>query len=121
MIRFRHQSGPPPCSAPKTSVPALLAAAPSGPLTLAAPVAAGARASVNRYRRFRGCDECLLLCTREAWNVLHGVGRAVAPDLCDHPAGRLHESADRRCSAEVLLPGERDDARRQRRLERPDV
>src|SRR2546423_14121503 len=44
-IKFRHQSGPPPCSAPKTSVPACDDEAASGPLTLAEPVAASASAA----------------------------------------------------------------------------
>src|SRR5215208_6568601 len=57
-IRFRHQSGPPPCSAPKTSVPALFAEAPSGPLTLAEPVAASASAASTapaKSQSFRRC------------------------------------------------------------------
>src|SRR5215213_4389148 len=47
-MRLRHQSGPPPCSAPKTSVPASFADAAFGPPILADPVAAivsAARAS----------------------------------------------------------------------------
>src|SRR2546423_13500982 len=44
-IRFKHQSGPPPCSAPKTSVPAFDDEAASGPLTLAEPEAASASAA----------------------------------------------------------------------------
>src|SRR6188508_2420256 len=57
-IRFKHQSGPPPCSAPKTSVPALFAEAPSGPLTLAEPVAASASAASTtpaKSQSFRRC------------------------------------------------------------------
>src|SRR6266550_6257578 len=57
-IRFKHQSGPPPCSAPKTSVPALPAEAPSGPLTLAEPVAASTRAANTtpaKSQSFRRC------------------------------------------------------------------
>src|SRR6266566_5993041 len=57
-IRFRHQSGPPPCSAPKTSVPADLAEALSGPLTLAEPVAASASAASTtpaKSQSFRRC------------------------------------------------------------------
>src|SRR5262245_1851927 len=57
-IRFRHQSGPPPCSAPKTSVPALFAEALSGPLTLAEPVAASASAASTapaKSQSFRRC------------------------------------------------------------------
>src|SRR5690348_17969963 len=57
-IRFRHQSGPPPCSAPKTSVPALFAEALSGPLTLAEPVAASAsaaRTAPAKSQSFRRC------------------------------------------------------------------
>src|SRR3954468_22064809 len=57
-IRFKHQSGPPPCSAPKTSVPALFAEAPSGPLTLAEPVAASAsaaRTAPAKSQSFRRC------------------------------------------------------------------
>src|SRR4051812_22408974 len=57
-IRLRHQSGPPPCSAPKTSVPALFAEALSGPLTLADPVAASAsaaRTAPAKSQSFRRC------------------------------------------------------------------
>src|SRR5213596_2649028 len=57
-IRFKHQSGPPPCSAPKTSVPALFAEALSGPLTLAEPVAASAsaaRTAPAKSQSFRRC------------------------------------------------------------------
>src|SRR5436190_16081470 len=57
-IRLRHQSGPPPCSAPKTSVPALFALALSGPLTLAEPVAASANAASTtpaKSQSFRRC------------------------------------------------------------------
>src|SRR5438477_2734017 len=54
-IRFRHQSGPPPCSAPKTSVPA---EARSGPLALAEPFAASASAASAtpaKSQSFRRC------------------------------------------------------------------
>src|SRR6266508_3717881 len=57
-IRFKHQSGPPPCSAPKTSVPALLPEALFGPLTLAEPVAASASAASTapaKSQSFRRC------------------------------------------------------------------
>src|SRR5690349_3837171 len=57
-IKFRHQSGPPPCSAPKTRVPALFADALSGPLTLAEPVAASASAASTapaKSQSFRRC------------------------------------------------------------------
>src|SRR2546423_11808939 len=55
-IRSRHQSGPPPCSAPKTSVPP--AEAHSGPLTLAEPFAASASAASAtpaKSQSFRRC------------------------------------------------------------------
>src|SRR2546423_7745901 len=55
-IRFRHQSGPPPCSARKTSVPP--AEARSGPLTLAEPFAASASAASAtpaKSQSFRRC------------------------------------------------------------------
>src|SRR5436305_14208027 len=55
-MRFRHQSGPPPCSAPKTSVSP--AEARSGPLTLADPVAVSASAASAvpaKSQSFRRC------------------------------------------------------------------
>src|SRR5919108_253755 len=58
-IRLRHQSGPPPCSAPKTRVPALFDAALLGPLTLAEPVAASASAASTtpaKSQSLRRCD-----------------------------------------------------------------
>src|SRR3954466_1103938 len=58
-IRFRHQSGPPPCSAPKTSVPALLAEALSGPLTLAEPVAASASAASTTPAKSQSLRRCI--------------------------------------------------------------
>src|ERR1044072_3022902 len=58
-IRFKHQSGPPPCSAPKTNVPALLDAAPSGPLTLAEPVAASASAARTTPANSQSSRRCL--------------------------------------------------------------
>src|ERR1041384_6377033 len=68
-IKFRHQSGPPPCSAPKTSVPALFALALSGPLTLAEPVAASASAASTtpaKSQSFGRCIYSLLLRPRSA-------------------------------------------------------
>src|SRR6188472_3075900 len=58
-IRLRHQSGPPPCSAPKTSVPALLAEALSGPFTLAEPVAAIASAASSAPARSQSLRRCI--------------------------------------------------------------
>src|SRR5213596_892756 len=58
-IRFRHQSGPPPCSAPKTSVPAFLADALSGPLTLAEPVAASASAASTTPAKSQSLRLCI--------------------------------------------------------------
>src|SRR5262245_1172440 len=58
-IRLRHQSGPPPCSAPKTSVPALLALALSGPLTLAEPVAASASAASTTPAKSQSLRRCI--------------------------------------------------------------
>src|SRR5215831_8542881 len=58
-IRLRHQSGPPPCSAPKTSVPALFALALSGPLTLAEPVAASASAASTTPAKSQSLRRCI--------------------------------------------------------------
>src|SRR3954464_9074631 len=58
-IRLRHQSGPPPCSAPKTNVPALLAEALSGPLTLAEPVAASASAASTTPAKSQSLRRCI--------------------------------------------------------------
>src|SRR5881398_653438 len=58
-IRLRHQSGPPPCSAPKTSVPALFAEALSGPLTLAEPVAASASAASATPAKSQSLLRCI--------------------------------------------------------------
>src|SRR5881275_2531932 len=58
-IRFKHQSGPPPCSAPKTSVPALDDEALSGPLTLAEPVAASASAASTTPAKSQSLRRCI--------------------------------------------------------------
>src|SRR5215210_7235747 len=58
-IRFKHQSGPPPCSAPKTRVPALPAEALSGPLTLAEPVAASASAASTTPAKSQSLRRCI--------------------------------------------------------------
>src|SRR5215831_17445049 len=58
-IRLRHQSGPPPCSAPKTSVPALFDLALSGPLTLAEPVAASASATSTTPAKSQSLRRCI--------------------------------------------------------------
>src|SRR2546421_5628912 len=58
-MTFRHQSGPPPCSAPKTSVPALLAALVPGPLTLAEPVAASASAASTTPAKSQSLRRCI--------------------------------------------------------------
>src|SRR5262245_9456124 len=58
-IRFRHQSGPPPCSAPKTRVPALFDLALSGPLTLAEPVAASASAASATPAKSQSLRRCI--------------------------------------------------------------
>src|SRR4029078_4290089 len=58
-IRLRHQYGPPPCSAPKTSVPALFAEPLSGPLTLAEPVAASASAASTTPAKSQSLRRCI--------------------------------------------------------------
>src|SRR5580765_4649016 len=58
-IRFRHQSGPPPCSAPQTSVPALLESWLAGPLTLAEPVAASASAASTTPAKSQSLRRCI--------------------------------------------------------------
>src|SRR6476659_10268977 len=63
-IRLRHQSGPPPCSAPKMSVPALAAETLPAPFTLAEPVAASASAANTtpaQSQSFRRCIDPSLL------------------------------------------------------------
>src|SRR3954462_12511498 len=84
-IRFRHQSGPPPCSAPQTSVPALLESWLAGPLTLAEPVAASASAASTtpaKSQRLRRCIYSLRSlwgCTPQSPHSPHpspGAGRA---------------------------------------------
>src|SRR3954469_15746054 len=66
-IRFRHQSGPPPCSAPKTSVPALFAEALSGPLTLAEPVAASASAASTTPAKSQSLRRCIYFPPFDLW------------------------------------------------------
>src|SRR4051795_11479812 len=58
-IRLRHQSGPPPCSAPKTRVPAFEDEALSGPLTLAEPVAASASAASTTPAKSQSLRRCI--------------------------------------------------------------
>src|SRR5438270_10361197 len=58
-ITLRHQSGPPPCSAPKTSVPALLAALLPDPLILAEPVAASASAASTTPAKSQSLRRCI--------------------------------------------------------------
>src|SRR3954466_6831201 len=58
-IRFRHQSGPPPCSAPQISVPALLESWLAGPLTLAEPVAASASAASTTPAKSQSLRRCI--------------------------------------------------------------
>src|SRR5436189_4497418 len=58
-IRLRHQSGPPPCSAPKTRVPAFDDEALSGPLTLAEPVAASASAASTTPAKSQSLRRCI--------------------------------------------------------------
>src|SRR6188472_3000331 len=58
-IRLRHQSGPPPCSAPKTSVPAFEDEALLGPFTLAEPVAASASAASTTPAKSQSLRRCI--------------------------------------------------------------
>src|SRR3954447_24605899 len=66
-IRLRHQSGPPPCSAPKTSVPALFAEALSGPLPLAEPVAASASAASTTPAKSQSLRRCIYFPPFDLW------------------------------------------------------
>src|SRR5438105_10143258 len=58
-IRLRHQSGPPPCSAPKINVPAFPDEALLGPLTLAEPVAASVSAASTTPARSQSLRRCI--------------------------------------------------------------
>src|SRR3982750_2184695 len=77
--------------------------------------------SAIRYRGFRACDACLLLCARQTGDVFHPLARAIAPDLRDDTTSRVDEDLERRHLGEIAHPCETDDSRRQRRLERAHV
>src|SRR6266545_6128750 len=56
---FRHQSGPPPCSAPNTIVPASFAFWLAGPLTFAEPVAVSASAKSTAPAKSQNLRRCI--------------------------------------------------------------
>src|SRR5436190_10786020 len=88
-IRFKHQSGPPPCSAPKTSVPAFEDEALSGPLTLAEPVAASASAASTTPAKSQSLRRCI-------YSLRSFYGDAAAPPyLPSHPLLRGGPHSDR--------------------------
>src|SRR5207237_5661763 len=109
-ITFRHQSGPPPCSAPKTSVPALLAALVPGPLTLAEPVAASASAASTTPAKSQSLRRCIY-----SLRSLMGTAAAVPyPSVLPPSSGVGHSDRQRdACNVALLetaLPAKRQQA-----------